>query len=150
MFSYETARFANTSRTSSSSDSTLFTLFTFTTFTIAFFSNSIEFEVAELNIESIRKDNAKARIVEFLYDEESELNKRSFVDFILVLSLIRTQISVQFEAEIDDRFKRKKQKKIDRRTESMSLVRMFNDFIEKYDFSIFIREVLQRNKMNIF
>ena len=92
---------------------------------------------------------AEAKAVESLYGEGSGPNKRSFVDSTPTLPSIKTQVPMQFEAGVDDRFKRKGQKKIGRRTEPMPLVGMFNDFIEKYDSPVSIREILQRNKVNI-
>lgn len=51
---------------------------------------------------------------------------------------------------MNDHIKRKRQKHVEKKTESQSLINMFNDILRQYDFSVFIHEILQRNKVNIF
>jgi hypothetical protein len=49
----------------------------------------------------------------------------------------------------DDRRRRKEQKRVTKKMKSQSIVSMFNEILEKYDTSIFIRQMLKANKMNI-
>lgn len=60
----------------------------------------------------------------------------------------QSQQPYQFQAA-DGRTKRKGQKKTGKRTEPQPLVGMFNDALGKYDSPVSIREVLQKNKVDI-
>lgn len=51
---------------------------------------------------------------------------------------------------MNDYIKRKKQKHVEKKTESQFLINIFNDILRWYDFSVSIHEILQRNKVNIF
>jgi len=51
---------------------------------------------------------------------------------------------------MNNHIKRKKQKHVEKKMKSQSLVSMFNDILKRYDSSIFIQKILQQNKVNIF
>ena len=82
---YETFKFENMSR-NSSIDS--FISFIFTIFIIASFFNLINYDFAKLSIESLMRILLKFKIIKFLYEKDFELNKRSFLNSIIILFLI--------------------------------------------------------------
>ena len=85
IISYETFRFENMSR---NSNINFFIFFIFTTFIIASFFNLINYNFAKLNIESLIRTLLKFKIIKSFYEKDFELNKRSFLNSIIILSLI--------------------------------------------------------------
>lgn len=126
--------------------------FIFQEFAISSFK-FIKFECTDLN--SDKKDMkklAKIKAVKIFYDESSDLNKRAFLKSEAKSQsqqLQQFQSSFQFQTMTEERIKKKKQRCVKKKTKSQSLVEMFNDTLRRYNFSMFIREILQRNKINI-
>ncbi len=84
--------------------------------------------------------------------EGSGPNKRPYLEPLIEQQpqqLQQPQQPFQFQAVTDDRIKRKGQKRVEKKTEPQPLVSMFNDTLGRYDSSVSIRKVLQRNKVNI-
>ena len=81
-----------------------------------------------------------------MIEKKSNFNKRihyettiSVSEFVLILSSI----------DAVKKFK-KKQKKIDKKIESQSLIEMFNKFKKTYDKSISVRQIFRKNKIDLF
>jgi len=118
-----------------------------------FSSSLVEFECANLKAgKNDTKKPAKVKAVETFYEKNSGSNKRSYLKPVSgpqPQQLQQPQQSFQFQTVTDDRIKKKGQKRVEKRTEPQPLVEMFNDIIERYDFLISIKEMLQRNKVDI-
>ena len=118
-------------------------------------NHSVDFEIAELSLSK----HSDAMTVNVNYDEDFNLNKRPHTENFELISRIslqqdsssvqQNQLSQSALAITDERLKRKNQKRIDKKIESQSLVDLFNEFLNKYDSPIFIRQILKNNKMNI-
>jgi len=117
-------------------------------------SHSASSYFIELGVESLHMNNtSEVKLTEINYEEEFKFNKRSHVDLSLS-STLNSQTKVQqlfFQFQIAKNCtRRKEQKRVDKKMKSQSLINIFNDILRRYDFSISIQEILQRNKVNIF
>lgn len=117
-------------------------------------SHSASSYFIELGVESLHMNNmSEVKLIEINYEEEFKFNKRSYVDLSL-FSTLNSQTKVQqlfFQFQTaENHTHHKKQKHVDKKTKSQFLINMFNDILKRYDFLIFIQEMLQRNKVNIF
>jgi len=117
-------------------------------------SHSASSYFIELDVESLHINNMfEVKLIEINYEEEFKSNKRSYVDLSL-FSTLNSQMKVQqlfFQFQTAENHTRcKEQKHVNKKTKSQFLINMFNDILKKYDSLIFIQEMLQRNKVNIF
>jgi len=116
-------------------------------------SSSIGFGFSGLKIgKGDPKNPAEVKAMETFYGEGSGPNKRPYLEPVIEQQPQQSQQPqqpFQFQAITDDRTKRKGQKRVGKKTEPQPLVGMFNDLAGKYDSPISIREVLQRNKVDI-
>jgi len=117
-------------------------------------SHSASSYFIELDVESLHMNNtSEVKLIEINYEEEFKSNKRSHVDLSLSFTLNSQtkvqQLFFQFQTA-ENHTRRKEQKRVDKKTKSQSLINMFNDILRRYDSSIFIQEILQHNKVNIF
>jgi hypothetical protein len=84
--------------------------------------------------------------VNVMYEEESESNKR-FHHESIVLSL---SVSITASADqIERTIRKKSQKRVNKKFESQSPVKMFDDIIDIYEKSISIWKVLKNHKINM-
>ena len=116
-------------------------------------SSSVNFIVCEIDELSMKNRSissdafslADSKSAQVFYDEGFASNKRPHMNN-------QTQQSnseeYQFQSQMNKQ-KRKEIKKIKKRAKLISLVRMFDDAIETYDKSIFIRKLLKKNKIDI-
>jgi len=102
------------------------------------------------------KDNSKkpaeVKAVETYYGEVFGPNKRPYLEpgtGPQPQQLQQPHQPFQFQTVTDARIKKKGQKRVGKRTEPQPLVGLFNDTLGRYDSPVSIREVLQRNKVNI-
>ena len=78
------------------------------------------------------------------YDKKSNFNKRLYKNEIIEFQ----QSKINTETQVD-RTRRKNKKKYEKITKSQSLINLYNNLLNKYDNSIFIRQILQNNKIDI-
>ncbi len=117
-------------------------------------SHSASSYFIKLNVESLHMNNtSEVKLIEINYEEEFIFNKRFHVDLSLSFTL-NSQMKVQqlfFQFQTAENHTCcKEQKCVNKKMKSQSLINMFNDILKRYNFLIFIQEILQRNKVNIF
>jgi hypothetical protein len=78
-----------------------------------------------------------------MYEEESKFNKR-FHQKQIVLSL-----SISIIDQIERTIKKKSQKRVSKKSESQSLVEMFDDAADVYEKSISMRKILKDHKIDM-
>lgn len=118
------------------------------------FTSSVEESFVRSNsisIDSISSSTqAASRTIDVFLEKESEFNKRahtenrsqSFASDIVTASLI------QFSTT-DERFKKKEQKRVEKKSKMMSLIDMLDDITEIFDKSLSIRQFLKQNRVDI-
>jgi len=117
-------------------------------------SHSASSYFIELNVESLHMNNtSEVKLIKINYEEEFKSNKKFHVDlslsFTLNFQMKVQQLFFQFQTAKNCTC-HKEQKCVNKKTKSQSLINMFNDILRRYNFLIFIQEILQRNKVNIF
>jgi len=117
-------------------------------------SHSANSYFIELDVENLHMNNTfEVKLIKINYEEEFEFNKRSHIDLSLS-STLNSQTKVQqllFQFQTAENCTcHKEQKHVNKKMKSQSLINMFNDILKRYDSSIFIQEILQHNKVNIF
>jgi hypothetical protein len=81
--------------------------------------------------------------IDALYEEESESNKRSHYEQIPSDSIELTLVSIKRV------IKKKSQKRIEKKSESQSLIDMFDDALRAYEKLISVKQILKVNKINM-
>jgi len=117
-------------------------------------SHSASSYFIKLDVEDLHMNNtSEVKLIEINYEEEFKFNKKSHVDLSLS-STLNSQTKVQqlfFQFQTAKNCTcHKKQKRVNKKMKSQSLIDMFNDILKRYNFSISIQEILQHNKVNIF
>ena len=148
--SYDTSMRSSSQISSTSSFSEDIQIMTFSSSRDSSSANFIVCEIDELSMKnkSISSDDfssADSKSAQIFYDEEFASNKRPHINNQAQQS---NSGKYQFQSQMN-RQKRKEIKKIEKRTKLASLVEMFDDAIEAYNKSIFIRKLLKKNKIDI-
>ncbi len=117
-------------------------------------SHSASSYFIELDVESLHMNNtSEVKLIKINYEEEFKFNKRFHVNLSLSFTLNSQtkvqQLFFQFQTAKNHTCY-KEQKRVNKKMKSQSLINMFNDILRRYNFLIFIQEILQRNKVNIF
>ncbi len=127
----------------------------------SFESNSITYEIFENEDNQFDKtsnamstySSVKSSFVNAMYKERSESNKRFHHEQIVLSLSISSIFSVSTadssHEQLERIIRKKSQKRIKKKSNSQSLINLFDDTIEIYEKFISVRKFLKKHKINM-